>query len=289
VTAKAREYDATVARRERLSPHLVRLVLGDVKDTGGPDGFVSTGIPDEWVGLVVPGQFQSRYYTVRSWDGAEMVLDVVLHDEGLVTEWALRDCTGERVTLTEPKGSFAMPATATWLMLVGDLTAMPAMARILDLSLVEPASASERRRDPLTVKVFAEVADDLPGYLPDGADVTWLAPPGSGASGLASVVETIEWPEGEGYFWMAGESSQMRAIRKHLMREVRLPSTAYDVMGYWRGGALRQPRAVDPGPIWRAGKAAGKSDEEIWAAYDAEAGSAPLTPPNQPEEREVSR
>ncbi len=68
---------------------------------------------------------------------------------------------------------------------------------------------------------------------------------------------------------MAGESAQMRAIRKHLMRERRLPSTAYDVMGYWRGGAERQPRAVDPGPIWRAGKAAGKSDEEIWADYDA--------------------
>ena len=67
---------------------------------------------------------------------------------------------------------------------------------------------------------------------------------------------------------MAGESAQMRAIRKHLMRERRLPSTAYDVMGYWRAVAARQPRSVDPGPIWRAGKAAGHSDEQIWAAYD---------------------
>ena len=65
----------------------------------------------------------------------------------------------------------------------------------------------------------------------------------------------------------------MRAISKHLMREVRLPSKGYDVMGYWRAPSVRaqrQPRAVDPGPIWRAGKAAGQSDEEIWAAYDAE-------------------
>ena len=68
---------------------------------------------------------------------------------------------------------------------------------------------------------------------------------------------------------MAGESTQMRAIRKHLMRERRLPPTAYDVMGYWRGVARRQPRAVDPGPIYRAGKAAGKTDEQIWADYDA--------------------
>ncbi len=47
---------------------------------------------------------------------------------------------------------------------------------------------------------------------------------------------------------MAGESAQMRAIRKHLMRERRMPSTHYDVMGYWRAVAGRQPRAVDPTP-----------------------------------------
>ncbi len=123
---KAREYAATVLRREPLSPHLVRLTLG------GLEGFASSGVPDEWVGLVVPGQFQSRYYTVRSWDGAELVLDVVVHDEGLVTEWASRDCVGELVTIQEAKGSFAMPESAGWLLLVGDLTAMPAMARILE-------------------------------------------------------------------------------------------------------------------------------------------------------------
>jgi NADPH-dependent ferric siderophore reductase len=210
---------------------------------------------------VVPGQFQSRYYTVRSWDGAELVLDVVVHDEGLVTEWASQDCVGDRVGVQEAKGSFAMPEPATWLLLVGDLTALPAMARIVETVDLDKL---DRR-----VAVWAEVPDDLTGYLPDGTDVTWLTPPGPGESALAEVVEGIDWPDGEGYFWMAGESAQMRAIRKHLMREVRLPSTAYDVMGYWRGGGRRQPRAVDPGPIWRAGKAAGKSDEEIWAAYDA--------------------
>jgi NADPH-dependent ferric siderophore reductase len=213
VTARAREYAATVARREQVSPHLVRLVLADLE---GPDPFVSTGIPDEWVGLVVPGQFQLRYYTVRSWDGSELVIDVVVHEEGLVTEWAWssgRDCTGERVTLSEPKGSFAMPDSATWLMLVGDLTAMPAMARIL-------------RETDVPTRVWAEVPDDLTGYLPEGADVTWLTPPSEGQSDVASVVDAVDWPEGDGYFWMAGESSQMRAIRKHLMRERRLPSTA---------------------------------------------------------------
>jgi NADPH-dependent ferric siderophore reductase len=256
VSTRARPYDAQLVGRDTVSPHLLRLTLaGD-----GLAAFESTGIPDEWVGLIVPGQFQSRYYTVRSWDGRELVLDVVVHEVGLVTEWATRDCVGDRVTVTEPRGSFAMPEDAGWLLLVGDLTAMPAMARIAETMLA--------RATPVETRIWAEVPDDLTGYLPDGPDVTWLEPPGPGQSALAEVVESIDWPSGDGYFWMAGESAQMRAIRKHLMRERRLPSAAYDVMGYWRGVTRRRPRTVDPGPIWRAGKAAGKSDEQIWAEYD---------------------
>nr|WP_218910531.1 siderophore-interacting protein [Nocardioides thalensis] len=251
-------------RREQLTPHLVRLTLGG----DGLAGFTSTGIPDEWIGLVVPGQFQSRYYTVRSWDGSELVLDVVVHDVGLVTEWASGDCVGDRVTITAPKGSFAMPDDAQWLLLVGDLTALPAMARI-----------AHERAGAVPTRIVAEVPDDpeqLSGYLPADLDVTWHEPPvveeaprgRHETSRLAELVESTEWPEGAGYFWMAGESAQMRAIRKHLMRVVKLPSSHYDVMGYWRAVEARQPRRVDPGPIWRAGKAAGKTDEQIWADYD---------------------
>jgi NADPH-dependent ferric siderophore reductase len=231
MSTRAETYEAEVLSRTPLAAHLVRLVLGGP----GLAGFTSTGVPDEWVGLVVPGQFQSRYYTVRSWDGVQLTLDVVVHDVGLVTEWAAGDCVGDTVTITEPKGSFAMPPGATWLMLVGDLTALPAMARIAE-SVTVPTRA------------WAEVPDDstdLSSYL-RGVEVDFLGQPGDGESRLADVVTDLVWPEGEGYFWMAGESAQMRAIRKHLMRDRRLPSTAYDVMGYWRAVAGRQPRAVDP-------------------------------------------
>ena len=258
MSTRASTYTAQVLRRVPVSDHLVRLVLGGE----GLSDFASTGIPDEWVGLIVPGQFQSRYYTVRSWDAGvgELTLDVVRHDVGLVTQWAGTDCVGQTCTITEPKGSFAMPEGAGWLMLVGDLTAMPAMARILESTDVP-------------TQVWAEVPDDLPDYLGVSGDVTWLAQPGDGQSALGEVVPDLTWPEGDGYFWMAGESAQMRAIRKHLMRDRKLASTAYDVMGYWRGGAVRQPRAVDPGPIYRAGKAAGKADDEIWADYDEARGT----------------
>jgi NADPH-dependent ferric siderophore reductase len=248
MTTRAQRYDAVVTRREQVSPHLVRLTLS-------APGFVSTGILDEWVGLVVPGQFQVRYYTVRSFTGDELVIDVVVHEEGLVTAWASGDCVGDTAVVTAAQGSFAPPPDAAWLLLVGDLTAMPAMARICAATT-------------LPTRIWAEVPDDLTGYFPDDADVTWIEPPAEGRSRLAEVVEGIDWPAGDGYFWMAGESAQMRTIRKHLMRDRGLPNAAYDVMGYWRAVTSRQPRAVDPGPIWSAGKAAGKSDEQIWADYD---------------------
>lgn len=247
MSTRAAQFSARVTARDQLSEHLIRVVL-----TGDDGWFVSTGIPDEWVGLIVPGQFQSRYYTVRRDSSGEVVLDIVVHDVGLVTQWASEDCVGDEVVITEPKGSFAPPADAEWLILVGDLTAMPAMARIAEST-------------SLPTQLWAEVPEDLPGYLPDSAEVTWLSTPAEGSC-LSHVVEEMVWPPGAGYFWMAGESAQMRAIRKHLMRERR--GTAYDVMGYWRRTAQRPPRAVDPGPIWRAGKAVGKSDEEIWADYD---------------------
>lgn len=251
--ADASSWTAEVLSRTSLSEHLLRLELG------GPDlvGLTVTGIPDEWVPLTVPGQFQSRYYTVRSWDGERLVLDVVVHAEGLVTEWASGDPVGDQVGIGPAKGSFAPPADAGWLMLVGDLTALPAIARILE------------ERPDLPTRVWVEAPPGHEHLLPKGAaEVTWTRPPGPADSALAAVVEGLDWPEGDGYFWMSGESSQMRAIRKHLMRERRLPSSAYDVMGYWRKPGGRT-RPVDPGPIWEAGKAAGESDEQIWQRYDA--------------------
>ena len=265
MSTRAAQFQAEVVRREQLSEHFVRIVLGGE----GLAGFASTGIPDEWVALTVPGQFQTRYYTVRSWAGGELTLDIVVHDHGLVTEWASGDVVGEVVTVSAPRGSFAMPETAQWLHLVGDLTALPAIARIVET------------RPDIPVTAWCEVPGaELEGYVDaasgrdSGAEGAWatvhaVQPPEGTQTATAAIVERIDWPEGEGYFWMAGESAQMRQIRKHLMREVRLPSSAYDVMGYWRGGHRRQPRAVDPAPIWAAGKAQGKTDEQIWADYDA--------------------
>ena len=250
---EARAFSGTVTRREVLGDHLIRVSIEVL------EGFVSTGIPDEWVALTVPGQFQTRYYTVRSFSGSELVLDIVIHDEGLVTQWARTECVGDVVGISMPKGSFELPADAAWVVLVGDLTGLPAIARIGE-SVGLPVTA------------YVETPDHpLDGYT--DLPITWVDAPGPEQSGLADLVRGITWPDGVGYFWMAGESAQMRDIRKHVRHDLGMASTSYDVMGYWSGTRGRQRRAVDPGPIYAAGKAAGKSDEQIWDDYDKARGN----------------
>lgn len=253
MSTRTTTHTAVVREREVLGAHLVRLVL-EV-----PAGFATTGIPDEWVALTVPGQFQTRYYTVRALDGTRLTLDVVVHEQGLVTEWAQTDCVGDEVGVGEPKGSFELPEDTTWVALAGDLTALPAMARI----------AESLAGSGLPVQVHAEVPDGpMPDYLAaEAGELTWHAAE-SGTSRLAETVRGLTWPDGPGYFWMAGESAQMREIRRHARHDLGWDTRHYDVMGYWSGARGRQARRVDPGPLYARAKAQGRTDEQIWAEYD---------------------
>ena len=232
-----------------LGEHLVRIVLD------APQGLQSTGVPDEWVALTVPGQFQTRYYTVRALAEGALTLDVVVHEQGLVTQWAQTDCVGDPVGLSAPKGSFELPADAGWVVLAGDLTGLPAVARIAESV------------GSLPVQIHAEVPDGpMPDYV--AADVTWHHAP-SGTSSMAEMVRGLSWPSGPGYFWMAGESAQMRDIRRHVRHDLGWDNRHCDVMGYWSGSRGRQARLVDPGPIYARGRAQGLSNEQIWSDYDA--------------------
>ncbi len=257
MSVRAGSLTAEVVEKVVLSDHLIRLRLA-------APGFVSTGVPDEWVALTVPGQFQSRYYTVRSAIDGLVTLDVVIHAQGLVTQWAQTDCEGEQVTITEPKGSYTPPADAAWVVAVGDLTGLPAIARICEV-------------ESRAVLAHVEAPPGTAAAYPDlhNPSVTWYADetPGAiaGESQISRIVETISWPDGPGYFWMAGESAQMREVRRWARREGRFDAKHMCAMGYWSGARGRQTRALDPRPVYARGLAQGKSADQIWIDYDQEA------------------
>jgi NADPH-dependent ferric siderophore reductase len=242
-------YAATVLGRRRLSAHLVTVTLG------GLDGFASTGIPDEYVRVLIPpvgaelaipeiddngkvtypegaAEPESRVYTVsdhRVVDGDTRIdLDIALHDEGVGAEWARTCRPGDRVGLIEPHGLYAAPPGVGWQLLVADITGVPAVARIL--RGLDPGQKVE------VVIVLTDAGDEIPMPSPADVDVTWqvVGKDTDICDALADAVTSRDLPAEDRYVWLAGEARASRAVRRHLRRELRWPQTDFYTCGYWQ-------------------------------------------------------
>ena len=270
--------EVTVVRAERLSPSFVRVELG------GPclaDFGVDGALYDQRIKLVVPDG-PMRTYTVRDVRGAgadtRLVVDLVVHGDdhgpvGPAGAWARRAAVGDRVVVLAPRRGEAFggiefdPGTARRLLLVGDETALPAIAAILGQLPRDAAGAA-----------FVEVpcaADVQEVPHPEGVDVVWLPREGVPHGGLlseavlghlgaaaASGEDDVEvdpdlWEtptyssSGEDvrsraapvrpglddlYAWIAGESAVVTGLRRVLVRDLGMDRRQVAFMGYWRRG-----------------------------------------------------
>lgn len=257
-----------VVRTARLTPHLVRVVLGGpgmapltapaCADSYVKLGFLPTGAlaacpvgTDGRVDLdalraTLPAgvDVRQRAYTVRAWDGAahELTVDVVVHgDDGLAGPWAARAVPGDRVLVHGPGGAWDPADDVDAHLLVGDASALPAVAVTLERLPADAVGAA-----------FVEVPgpdDELPLAAPAGVEVRWLhhgdAPAGST---LAPAVRAWPWPAGRVGAFVHGEAGAVKDLRAHLRVDHRVARGDLSISGYWRLGA------DDEG--WRAGKRA---------------------------------
>lgn len=292
---------AEVRAVDRVSPNFVRVTFGglDLDEFGTPgdvyDARIKLVFPpasgilpdldretDDWWGsyLAVPEETRGsmRTYSVRSLDvtdaATEVVVDFVLHLApgltGPASLWASAAGVGDEVWMVGPRrgrsergGIEYAPGSASSVMLVGDETAAPAIARILE----------DAPRD-LRGLAFIEVPtaeDILPVDAPDGVEVHWL-PRGDAAHGLRLIPtvldclgdtghteivvqdaegEDLVWETpiysgsgedvavaaaGERYFWIAGESGVVTTLRRHLVKDLGIDRSQVAFMGYWRRG-----------------------------------------------------
>lgn len=257
---------AEVVRTERLTPHLVRVVLGGpgTAPLAGPPcadsyvklGFLPAGVladcplgPDGRVdvpalraSLPEGVTVRQRAYTIRAWDAAthELTVDLVVHgDEGLAGPWALTTTPGDRVLVFGPGGAWSPDPQADVHLLVGDASALPAVAVGLEQLPRDAVGAA-----------FVEVhgpQDEIALDAPAGVEVRWLhhgdAPAGST---LLDAVRSWPWPEGRVCAFVHGEAGAVKELRAHLRVEHRVTREDLSISGYWRLGA------DDEG--WRAGK-----------------------------------
>ncbi|GAA1537042.1 NADPH-dependent ferric siderophore reductase [Microbacterium ginsengiterrae] len=293
---------AEVRAVDRVSPNFVRITFGGVEldDFGTPgdtqDARIKLAFPpatgilpdidrdtDDWWGayLAVPEAERGsmRTYSVRDLRvtdaGTEVVVDFVLHLApgltGPASLWASTASVGDELWIVGPRrgredrsGIEYAPGAASRVCLVGDETAAPAIARILE----------DAPRD-LGGVAFIEVPvaeDVLPIDAPAGVEVHWL-PRGGAAHGLRllpTVLDylgdtghseiTVQDAEGEDlvwetpvysgsgekiapsaahadrYFWIAGESGVVTTLRRHLVKDLGIDRSQVAFMGYWRRG-----------------------------------------------------
>ena len=166
-----------------------------------------------------------RDYTPRRYDPqtGELDIDFVLHGEGPAATWAAQAEPGQFLHIAGPRGSMVVPDIFDSYLLIGDETALPAIARRLEsLPANRAALVVVEVADPQEQQVFESAAQ---------VDVIWIV---RGEQDLQSVVRRLEMPEGKLYAWVATESGLSRKLRRLLLDQFGLDEEFVKAAGYWR-------------------------------------------------------
>jgi NADPH-dependent ferric siderophore reductase len=171
------------------------------------------------------GRRVKRRYTIRQHRPAsgEIDLDVLLHGDWPGSSWGSTARPGDAVEFQGPRGKLEL-RPAPWHLLVGDESALPAIAAICEALPAEEA--------PLAVIEVESAADELPITR---ADVRWVhrgpAEPGT-PDLLVPAVAGSSWPPGAGQAYLMGETRSMVALRA-VLEQRGFAHEAIFVKGYW--------------------------------------------------------
>jgi NADPH-dependent ferric siderophore reductase len=233
-----------VTRVHPLTPHLIRVTLtGDdlhdfesasfddhIKVFFPAPGADKPALPEAGPnGPVFPEDQPrpvARDFTPRRYDRAARELDIefAMHEAGPAASWAAQAKVGQYLGIGGPRGSLVIPTAFDWHLLIGDETALPAIARRL-----HELPAGTRVAAVLELHAVWRYRSDSP-YRGDA---------------LLQAVRETYLPEGEGYVWAAGESATMRAVRYHLCTERGVDKSRIRAASYWKQGAVAVHENLD--------------------------------------------
>lgn len=244
---------------KRLSPSLIRVVL-KVEDG---ERLLPSGHPDEWVRLALKPDAQTpvtlpvkmengkwgrpdgsqhcpnRPYTIRRWNPAacEMTIDIVVHEGGVGASWVINATVGDVVGICNPEGRFWIPKGSEWLLMLTDITGLPAVGRILEelpegfraIVHVEVPSDADRQSIETSANVSLNwySCHGLRNYRPGYTELPRIAR------------EITKLPKGFGYIYIAGEAKAVSDCRKHFRDVLGFDKKRIDAIGYWIEGQAR--------------------------------------------------
>jgi NADPH-dependent ferric siderophore reductase len=187
----------------------------------------------------------TRVYTIRYIDAAtqEITIDFALHaNPGPATRWAMDARPGDLAGILGPAANGPKPAA--FYVLVGDETALPGIARLLENLPVTAAGHAFLEVDTKT--------DELPLRCPKGMAIVWLHRKGVDAGTttlLADAVRSVKWPEklDTVFVWGGSEHRTFSAIHRHLKKDVGLPRDRFVLYSYWHMH-LSEEEIITAGP-----------------------------------------
>lgn len=225
----------TVKEVIHLTPDMRRILFtgDDLADFNSP-------APDDHVKLFFPtltGDAEARDYTPRAFDNEArtLTIDFALHggaaEAGPATRWAMHAKPGDMLQIGGPRGSTVISPTFAWWLLIGDETALPAIARRL-----ETCPAGTRVKAIISVTGPTE---EQPLKTGAACEIIWLHRPAAQADDPAPLLAHLhatELPAGDGFLWIAAEAMVARAARDYLVNTRGHKLAWTKSSGYWLKG-----------------------------------------------------
>ncbi|MEM9532389.1 MAG: siderophore-interacting protein [Pseudomonadota bacterium] len=237
-----------VIRKKKVSPHMLRITLGgdELADfpTERESGYIKLR-----VGEPTPNSDDQpvvRTYTVRHFDSAAKELDVdfVLHDvSGPAADWARGCAAGDTIQFGGPGPTKLVDFTADWFLLVGDMSALPAIGANIE------RLPRDARGTALIEIIHPDDRQDI--EIPEALNVQWIVNPHPDVenSVLLDAVKALPWLPGRPSIWVAGEFSQSLAIRKFLKAERQFERNQMYASSYWQIGMTEDGHRVSKAQV----------------------------------------
>lgn len=213
---------------DQLSENVKRIVFSDelkIISKSDESGYVKLQFTDS------EGVAKMRTYTIRDVDEDRnlVTIDFIKHQGGVAYPWIEQAKVGDSISVKGPGASKLVDTALDWFILMGDLTALPAIA-------VNLRVMPENAKGYAIIEVRDE-SDIQPLAKPDGIELDWVinADLNKSEGFMLQTIKQKLWLDGEPYIWVAGEFSSARALRQYFREEKGITQNRY-FSSYWKIG-----------------------------------------------------
>ena len=227
-----------VIRKKQITPNMLRVTLGGENIKNLPDKQESS-----YVKLIFPNGNEKqimRTYTIRHQRIDEVDIDFMLHEDGgPASTWAKDTQAGDSIIMGGPGPKKLIEPSTDWQLLVGDMTALPAIS-------VNLGELPDNAKGYAVIEIVSKEDIQVLKH-PENIDIKWVINPhpGTDSNALLKEVQSLGWLKGEASVWAACEFNSMKALRDFFKKEKNISKENLYISSYWKLGINEDQHKVE--------------------------------------------